>query len=162
MLVRTFQDHDVGSACRLTNHFIENTAVHFGTQALSDQEFAATWQAGRQQHPWLAAEIDGGFAGYAKASTWRPRAAYAPTAEVTVYVALEFQRRGVGRALYAELLAQLRAGGFHTALGGIALPNQASVGLHESMGFRYVGTFKEVGRKFDQWHDTGWWQLMLG
>jgi phosphinothricin acetyltransferase len=161
MLVRTFEARDVGPACRLTNHFIEKTAVHFGSTPASDEEFAAVWRAGCEKYPWLCAEIEGRFAGYAKAGVWRTREAYAPTAEVTVYIEPEFHRRGVGRALYAELLDRLRAAGFHSAVGGITLPNEGSVRLHQAMGFRHVGTFCEVGWKFEQWHDTDWWQVML-
>ena len=129
---------------------------------MTEAEFAAPWLEGREKHPWLAAELDGEFAGYAKAGVWRARDAYAKTAEVTVYVDERFHRRGVGRSLYAELFARLESLGFHTAVAGITLPNEGSVRLHEAMGFAYVGTFREVGRKFDAWHDTGWWQLMLG
>ena len=67
--------------------------------------------------------------------------------------------RGVGRALYAALLERLRALGYHAAIAGIALPNEGSVRLHEAVGFEYVGTFREVGRKFEAWHDVGFWQL---
>ena len=161
MIIRTFESRDVAPACRLTNHFIIRTAVHFGTSAHSEQEFGVLWESGREKFPWLAAEIDGAVAGFAKAGTWGAREAYALTAEVTVYIDPAFHRRGIGRALYTELLHRLRAAGFHTAVGGVTLPNEASVRLHESMGFQYVGTFKEVGRKFDRWHDTGWWQVML-
>jgi phosphinothricin acetyltransferase len=159
--VRTFEARDVGPACALTNHFIENTAVHFGLHPQTNEEIEVMWRAAAGKFPWLAAECDGRFAGYAKAGTWRAREAYALTAEVTVYVEPSFHRRGVGRALYAELLGRLRRAGFHTAVGGVTLPNEGSVRLHESMGFKYVGTFREVGRKFDQWHNTGWWQVML-
>ncbi len=161
MLVRDFQDTDVGPATRLTNHFIQNTAIHFGCTPQTETEFAAMWQEGRTKFPWLAAEDDGKFAGYAKAGTWRARDAYALTAEVTVYIDPKFHRRGIGRGLYGELLTRLRATGFHTAVGGVTLANEASARLHESMGFAYVGTFREVGRKFAQWHDTGWWQIIL-
>jgi phosphinothricin acetyltransferase len=166
MLVRTFEERDIGSACVLTNHFIQNTAIHFGATCLTEAEFAETWRAGvakgaSRAFPWLVVEAEGRLAGYAKAGTWRARDAYAFTAETTVYVDPGFHRRGLGRAVYAELLARLRAAGFHTALGGIALPNEGSIRLHETMGFRHVGVFREVGRKFDRWHDTSWWQLML-
>ena len=161
MLIRMFEARDVGPACRLTNHFIEHTAVHFGLSPHSDAEFAAMCEEGRIKYPWLAAEVEGRFAGFAKAGMWRAREAYALTAEVTVYVESAFHRRGVGRALYADLLARLREAGYRTAVGGITLPNDASERLHESMGFRHVGTFREVGHKFDRWHDTSWWQRML-
>ncbi len=161
MLVRTFEARDVAPACRLTNHFIERTAVHFGATPQTDEEFEGMWRAGTEKYPWLAAEVGGVFAGYAKAGLWRARDAYALTAEVTVYVDFAFHRRGVGRALYAELLPRLKAAGYHTAVGGVTLPNEPSIRLHEAMGFTHVGTFREVGWKFDQWHDTGWWQRML-
>jgi len=161
MIVREFTESDVGPACRLTNHFIEHTSVHFGARPMADAQFLALWDSGRRKHPWLAAEIDGQFAGYAKAGIWRERDAYALTAETGLYVNLEFQRRGVGRALYAELLARLKSAGFHTAVAGITLPNEHSARLHEAMGFKHVGVFRQVGRKFDTWHDTGWWQLIL-
>jgi len=162
MIVRTFEARDVAPACRLTNHFIEHTAVHFGFVPHTEAEFAAMWEDGREKYPWLVAETDGAFAGFAKAGLWRTREAYLPTAEVTVYVDLEMHRRGVGRALYTGLLSRLRAGNFHSAIGGITLPNPGSVSLHEAMGFKHIGTFRESGRKFDRWHDTGWWQIMLG
>jgi L-amino acid N-acyltransferase YncA len=161
MVIRTFEVGDVAHACRLTNHFIQHTAVHFGASPVEVEEIAAQWVAGRERYPWVAAEVAGEFAGFAKAGLWRAREAYSLTAEVTVYVEPRFHRRGVGRALYAELLSQLRAAGFHTAVGGITLPNAASVALHEGLGFRHVGVFREVGRKFELWHDVGWWQLML-
>lgn len=161
MLIRTFEPRDVGPACRLTNYYIEHTAVHFGYRAQTEAEFETIWHGARQMYPWIAAETDGVLAGYAKAGQWRTREAYNPTAEVTVYVDRVFHRRGVGRALYRELLDRLRHAGFHTAVGGITMPNEGSVRLHEAMGFRHVGTFREVGRKFDQWHDTAWYQIML-
>jgi phosphinothricin acetyltransferase len=161
MKIRDFEEGDVAPACAVTNHYIEHTPVHFGMHPYTPQEFREMWLAGRDKYPWLAAAIDGRFAGYAKASRWREREAYRFTAEVGLYIESAFQGRGVGKALYGKLLARLRAAGYHTAVGGITLPNDASVRLHESMGFTKVGVFREVGRKFDQWHDTGWWQLIL-
>jgi phosphinothricin acetyltransferase len=161
MLVRDFQDRDVAPACALTNYYIEHTAVHFGMHPYTHDEFRALWIEGKAKYPWLAAEIDGRFAGYAKASRWREREAYQFTAETGLYVVQEFHGRGVGKALYRELLARLPVAGYHTAVAGVTLPNEASVRLHESMGFTKVGVFREVGRKRDAWHDTGWWQLHL-
>ncbi len=159
--IRDFEEGDVGPACRLTNEFIERTAIHFAMRPESEDEFRGAWEEGRARYPWLAAELDGRFAGYAKAGVFRSRAAYAATAETGIYLEREAQGRGLGRALYTELLAQLRAAGFHTAIGGIALPNDVSVRLHESLGFRPCGTLREVGRKFERWHDLGFWQLVF-
>ncbi len=161
MLLRAFSPSDVPHANALTNHFIINTVVHFGLTPASDDDFHAYWLAGSVRFPWLAATIDGRFAGYAKASPWRERDAYRFTAETSVYVALDMHRRGVGKALMLALIAELRAAGFHQAIAGIAMPNDPSVALHESLGFTKIGIFPSVGRKFDQWWSAGFWQLPL-
>jgi len=111
-------------------------------------------------HAWLVAEIDGETAGYAYGSPHRTRAAYASSCDVAVYVDPARSRRGVGRALYAELLEVLGET-YHAAFAGIALPNEASVGLHEAMGFTPVGVYREVGCKMGGWRDVGWWQRLL-
>lgn len=161
MLVRDFTDRDVAPACALSNHYIQNTAIHFGLHPYTVEEFRSMWTDGKAKYPWLAAEIDGRFAGFAKGGRWRDREAYQFTVEVGLYVDQSCHRRGVGRALYSELFKRLKAAKFHTVVAGVTLPNEGSVRLHESMGFQNVGVFREVGRKFDAWHDTGWWQLML-
>ncbi|HYE63200.1 MAG TPA: GNAT family N-acetyltransferase [Phycisphaerales bacterium] len=161
VLVRPFTEHDVAPANALTNHYIQHTAIHFATQPATDAEFRDGWLSTREKFPWFAAEVAGKFAGYAKAYTWRTRAAYDRTAEVGLYVHPDFHRRGVGRALYAALINDCKARRLHTLVAGIALPNEGSVKLHEACGFTHTGTFREVGRKFDQWHDVGFWQLML-
>jgi phosphinothricin acetyltransferase len=161
LLIRPFSAPDIPPANQLTNHYIQHTAIHFATQPASNDEFRDGWLQTREKFPWFAAEVHGRFAGYAKAYTWRSRAAYDKTAEVGLYVHPDFQRKGVGRALYAALVHACREQGFHTLIAGIALPNDGSVKMHEACGFAYVGTFREVGRKFDQWHNVAFWQLML-
>ena len=113
------------------------------------------------RYPYLVAEMDGRVIGYAYASEHRTRAAYRTSVDVTVYVAPGAQRIGVARCLYSRLLPAAANLGYHAAFAGIALPNEASVGLHEAMGFEPVGIYREVGRKFDAWHDVGWWQRLL-
>lgn len=113
-----------------------------------------------QSHAWLVGEFDGVLAGYAYGSPHRDRAAYASSCDVAVYVDPAFARRGVGRALYAGLLAEL-APRYHAAFAGIALPNEASIGLHEAAGFAHLGTYREVGWKMGGWRDVGWWQRLL-
>jgi len=157
--VRTFAQHDVAPANALTNWYIDHTAVHFAYQSHSDATFEAGWRAGSSTHPWLVAEFDGAFAGYAKAGVWRDRKAYERTCETGIYVQRGFEGKGVGLALYGELLPRLRAAGFHAVIGGMTMPNPASAALHERAGFRKVAHFEQVGRKFGQWHDVGFWQL---
>ena len=115
-------------------------------------------------YPWLVAtsgEPDGGVIGYAYATRFRERPAYKYVVETTIYMADTVQRRGAGRLLYEALIDTLRAQGFVHAIGAIALPNDASIGLHEAVGFRRAGVYREVGYKQGQWIDVGIWQCEL-
>lgn len=112
-------------------------------------------------HHLLVAELEARVVGYAYSSTYRPRAAYDRTRETSVYLDASATGRGLGRALYDELLGRLRADGIHVALGVIALPNDASEGLHRACGFERIGALPEVGHKFDRWIDTAFWALRL-
>ncbi|KHL25354.1 acetyltransferase [Croceibacterium mercuriale] len=140
---------------------VEHTAISFEVDPPSVSEMAARIEATLADYPYLMAERHGRIAGYAYASQHRTRAAYSLSVDVTVYIADEVRRSGVGRALYTALLADLQERGFHAAFAGIALPNESSVGLHESVGFTALGIYREVGRKFGHWHDVGWWQRLL-
>ena len=111
--------------------------------------------------PWLVAELDGSVVGYAYAGPWKQRAAYARTVETSIYLDAAACGRGLGRRLYASLVERLRAQGVHVAIGGISLPNPVSIALHEALGFSHVGVFREVGNKFGDWIDVGYWQLRL-
>lgn len=113
------------------------------------------------QTPWLVCERDGQLLGYAYASPHAERAAYLWSLNVSVYVAPGCRRQGVGRALYASLFALLQLAGYYAAHAGVTLPNPASVGLHESVGFVPIGVFRAVGFKLGGWHDVGWWQREL-
>jgi len=112
-------------------------------------------------HAWLVAERDGAVCGFAYACPHRERAAYRWSADVSVYVAAGAQRTGVGRELYDALLGLLRRQGIRRVHAGITLPNPASVGLHEALGFRRLGVYERVGYKHGAWWDVGWWQLDL-
>ena len=116
----------------------------------------------RAAHIWLVAERDGQVVGYAYGGRHRDRAAYDRTAEVSAYVDRNVHRAGVGRRLYTELFERLKERGFRLLVAGITLPNDASVGIHEALGFEPVGVYKNVGFKNGQWWDVGWWQLDLG
>jgi L-amino acid N-acyltransferase YncA len=113
------------------------------------------------QYPWLVCDIDGEVAGYVYASRHRERAAYRWAVDVAVYVGAAYRRRRVGQALYTSLFGILREQGYVNAYAGITLPNPASVGLHEAVGFRPLGVFPSVGFKVGQWRDVGWWWLGL-
>jgi phosphinothricin acetyltransferase len=115
----------------------------------------------RTAHVWLVAVDDGAVLGYAYASEHRAREAYRFAVDVAVYVAPGAQGRGVGRGLYGALLPALAERGFRSACAGITLPNEASVRLHEAMGFEPVGVYRHIGFKAGAWRDVGWWQLDL-
>ena len=110
---------------------------------------------------WLVAEDGGECVGYAYGSTHRERAAYQYSTEVSAYLHASHQRRGLGRRLYAALFESLAAKGYCNALAGVALPNEASVGLHRAVGFQPIGVFHAVGRKFGRWHDVAWFERRL-
>ena len=114
-----------------------------------------------ERYPWLVAERDGSVAGYAYGTVHRTRRAYRWVVEVTVYVDVRRHRTGVGRGLYQALLPLLARQRLQVAVAGITLPNDASVALHESLGFQPVGIYRDFGYKFGAWHDVGWWQARL-
>ena len=141
---------------------VRDTAISFETSEVPADEVSRRIETTLRQHPWLVAESGGDALGYAYATTHRARAAYAWSVDVSVYLAAHARRRGVGRALYTALLDLLTAQGYINAFAGIALPNPASVGLHEALGFTPVGVYRAVGWKLGAWHDVGWWQRQLG
>jgi L-amino acid N-acyltransferase YncA len=160
--IRPANAQDFDAVAALTNHFIVHTSIHFGTEPVTAAELRASWEKSAGVYPYLVAESEGRFAGYAKAGVWRERAAYRWTPEAGIYVEEWTRGKGVGTALYRALLNELTARGFESVIGGITLPNDASVRLHERCGFVKVGHVARAGWKFGAWHDVGFWQAMLG
>lgn len=165
-VIRDAGEGDFAAIAAITNHYIVETTIHFGDREVTAEELAAQWRADRARYPWLVVAVGGEgseqVVGYAKAGTWRARPAYRWTAETGIYLAPAACGRGLGRRLYAALLDELEARGFRSAIGGIALPNLASVALHEALGFEHVGTFRDAGWKFGRWHAVGFWQRRFG
>jgi L-amino acid N-acyltransferase YncA len=154
-------DRDAAACLEIYAPFVRETAVSFEENVPTLEEFEGRIRSTTATHPWLVMEVEGRVVGYAYASQHRPRAAYRWAAEVTVYIDAHHHRSGIGRRLYVELLGRLRRQGFRLAVAGITLPNDASVGLHEAMGFEPVGVYERIGWKAGAWHDVGWWQLDL-
>ena len=152
---------DAAACAAIYAPYVEGSAVSFEELVPGADAFAARIAQLGATHPWLVCERDGALAGFAYGATHRLRAAYRWAADVSVYVDPAHHRRGVGRALYDELLARLRAQRLQVACAGITLPNAASVGLHESLGFELVGIYRGIGWKAGAWRDVGWWQLRL-
>jgi phosphinothricin acetyltransferase len=138
---------------------VTESSISFETEPPSAAEMA---ERIRKAHLWLVAERDGEIVGYAYGGRHRDRAAYNSTVEVSAYVDRSAHRTGLGRSLYTELFDRLKERGFRLLVAGITLPNEASVGIHEALGFEPVGVYKNVGFKNGEWWDVGWWQLDLG
>ncbi len=142
--------------------FVTDTAISFEEMPPTVDEMVTRIKAAQEQDfEFLVADHAGSVLGYAYAGAHRTRPAYRASVDVSAYVAPEAHRSGIGRRLYAQLLAMLAEKGFHAAFAGITQPNAASVGLHEALGFTHVGTYREVGFKHGAWHDVGWWQRLL-
>lgn len=152
---------DAARCAEIYRPFVCHSAITFEEDAPDEAGMAARIAEYQASHAWLVAEVDGVVAGYAYAGPHNARAAYRLSVNVSVYVDPGFARQGIGRALYTELFAALKAQQRHAAFALITLPNEASVALHEALGFRPVGVLKEVGWKRGTWHDVGWWQLLL-
>jgi L-amino acid N-acyltransferase YncA len=154
-------ERDAAACAEIYAPFVTGSAVSFEDEPPDEAELARRIAQISQTHPWLLAEVDGVVAGYAYGSRHRDRAAYRWAADVAVYVAADRRRRGVGRALYGALMPLLARQRLHVACAGIALPNDASVALHEACGFRPVGVYRRIGWKAGAWYDVGWWQAEL-
>lgn len=161
MLIRPVQRRDAAAIAKIYNHYIRDTVITFEEHELSVDALAERIDSVTQSYPWFVGERDDVCIGYAYANQWRARSAYRHAVESSVYVRADAIGQGFGRALYLALLDALRQLPIHSVIGGIALPNDASVALHERLGFTKVGHFTEVGRKFDEWIDVGYWELLL-
>lgn len=161
MPIRTATPDDGQVLAEIYAPYVRDTFISFETECPTAAEMTRRITTTLQTFPWLVYEEDGEIPGYAYASKHRQRAAYQWSCDVTIYLAPGAKRRGIGRSLYQALFEILVRQGFVTAYAGITLPNEASVGIHEAMGFRPVGIYERVGFKNGQWCDVGWWHLAL-
>lgn len=160
-MTRNATTDDAEAIAAIYNHYVATTAITFEEEAVTAGEMAHRIESYTKDLPWLVFEDEGRVLGYAYATPWKARAAYRHSVEVTVYVEKAHGGRGIGTALYRELIPRLREKGVHALVAGIALPNPGSQTLHESFGFERLGRFREVGRKFGRWIDVGYWELVL-
>ncbi|MCH8854278.1 MAG: N-acetyltransferase [Planctomycetes bacterium] len=162
MRIRLAKFDDLTAILAISNWAAINTAANFALEQESLESWQEEWRETHELYPYLVAVDDHNtIVGFTKATPWKGRCAYIYSAEVTVYVHPDHHGHGIGKALYGRLMPTLKAQGYHTLLAGITQPNEASVRLHESFGFHRVALFEQVGWKFDQWHDVGYWELLL-
>jgi phosphinothricin acetyltransferase len=160
-MIRPCAAADAETVASIYNHYVRETVVTFEEAPLSAPDMERRIDDVTARFPWLVWEENSVVVGYAYGSPWKQRSAYRFSVETTIYMAPSHTGRGIGTALYRSLLADVRALRFHCAVGCIALPNPASIALHENLGFEEIGRFREVGRKFDRWVDVGYWELIL-
>jgi phosphinothricin acetyltransferase len=163
-LIRHSADGDLAELVSIYNHYVENTPVTFHTTQFTVPQRIEWFTTFSKEGPYrlLVAERDGKILGYASSANYKPRAAYDTSVETTIYLDAEAVGTGVGTKLYGALIDQLVADErLHRAYGGVALPNPASTAMHERLGFELLGTYSEVGYKFDKYWDVAWYEKDL-
>jgi L-amino acid N-acyltransferase YncA len=158
-MLRNVRIDDAASICGIYNHYIRHTPTTFEEVSLAPEEMQQRIVETTKTYPWLVCEEEGSIVGYCYGRRWRERAAYRHSVEATIYLHPSAAGRGRGSVLFDALLGDLRERKFHCVIGGVSLPNPASVALLEKFGLRQVAHFKEVGYKFGRWIDVGYWQL---
>jgi L-amino acid N-acyltransferase YncA len=152
---------DAAACAAVYEPYVTDSVISLEEIPPDSAEFAQRIERITRTHPWLVAELDGDIVGFAYGSPHRERAAYRWAADVSIYLAARAHRRGIGRTLYERLFELLEQQGFRTLCAGITLPNDASVGLHEALGFARIAIYRNIGFKHGAWYDVGWWQRPL-
>jgi phosphinothricin acetyltransferase len=160
--IRLATHADLEQFAEIVNYYIEHTTINFHVRPLSEDDWETTWQVLNERYPFVVAEEAGLVKGIAWASPWKLRGAYDWTAEVSVYVRHGHEGQGIGRTLCGRMLEIMDAQGYHAIVAVIALPNDASVALHQALGFELGGTLKRLGYKNGQWRDVSYWQRLHG
>ena len=162
MNIRTATTDDAPAIAAIYAPIVRETAISFELEPPTVDEMGTRIATTLQRFPWLVSlDASGRVSGYVYASKHRERAAYQWSVDVTAYVRSDARGQGIGKQLYKSLLEELKTLGYAQAFAGIALPNAASVALHESMGFEPLGIYRKVGYKLNAWHDVGWWQRSI-
>ncbi|MCE4564826.1 N-acetyltransferase [Maribellus sp. CM-23] len=160
-MIRDIRINDSKALAAIYNYYISHTCITFEEIPVTENDIKERIRSHNLNLPWIVYEEDGEIVGYAYATEWKSRSAYKFSVESTVYLKQGSQGKGIGTILYRELLNRIAKSNIHAVIGGIALPNNPSVALHEKLGFEKVAQFKEVGFKFGKWIDVGYWELVL-
>ena len=148
---------DAAAICEIYNYYVTNTIITFEETPVSVEQMQQRIAAVTISYPWLVVTENDQVQGYAYISQWRSRSAYRHSTECTIYLNAETIGKGIGKALFRELLVRVQGTSIHTVIAGIALPNEPSIRMLEKFGFEQVAHFKQVGYKFDRWIDVGYW-----
>lgn len=162
MHIRPTQLEDVSSITTLLNHEIAQGVAHFGTEPIDQSEIREQLKSAEDRFPWYSAFDDDQFLGFCKSAPWSLRGGYNWTAEITIYLTPEARGRGIGKALYGNLLSTLKAQRFQVIVAGVSEPNPASVALHTSIGMKQTGYNTRMGYKHRRWIDVSYYQMNLG
>ncbi|MEM9430722.1 MAG: N-acetyltransferase family protein [Pseudomonadota bacterium] len=160
-MIRDARPEDAGALSAIYGPYVANTAISFEDTPPDAEDMAGRVALSAGHYPFLVLEEEGAVIGFASASAYRPRPAYRRSVSTGIYLSQHCTGRGLGRTLYEALIAALVERQFHVLIAGITLPNDASTGLHRALGFAPVGVLREVGWKFERWHDVEMWQLTL-
>lgn len=160
-MIRDIKASDVKQIAGIYNYYVSHSHHTFETETISEKEMSSRISSIRKEYPFIVFEEDENILAYAYATRWKVRQAYDHTVESSIYVNPNYQGKGVGTSLYTQLINDLKEKDLHSILAGISLPNEASIHLHEKLGFTQSGVLKEVGLKFGKWIDVGYWNLLV-
>ena len=160
MKIRQVEPSDAKQIAEIYNFYVQNTHHTFETEPVSFEEMHNRIGEIIENYPYFVAEENEGILAFAYATKYKPRSAYKHSVEVSVYVKIGIKGKGFGTKLYEKLFEELKQSDFHAIIAGIALPNEASIKLHERFGFEKVAHFREVGFKLGKWIDVGYWELI--
>lgn len=160
-MIRKVHIKDADSICNIYNYYIKNTSISFEEDEIDVKIIKERIENISEFLPYVVCEVDDTIVGYAYATKWKERSSYRYTVEISVYVDHSCHNKGYGSKLYQALIEELKKSDVHVALGGIVVPNDKSIALHEKLGFEKVARLKEVGYKFNKWHDIEYWQLTI-
>ena len=160
-MIRSVRISDAKDIIDIYNYYILNTNVTFEEEELTIKDMEDRIREKTKSHPWIVYEDDNKVIGYAYLSQWHNKAAYKFSNEASIYLDINSRGKKIGIKLYEELLRLAKEYNIHTIVAGITIPNEASIGIHEKLGFEKIAEFKEIGFKNNQWLDVGYWQKVL-
>lgn len=152
---------DANALAEIYNYYVENTIITFDEVKVNASFFEDKISRISKKFPFLVYVVRDKVVGYAYLDSWKNRCAYRNSAEISVYIDYSYTKKGIGSLFYKELIVWLQDNNFHSVVGGIALPNEKSIALHEKFGFEKAAHFKEIGYKFNKRIDVGYWQRIL-